>query len=124
MKKPLDDSVRLQHMFDAILEIEESMQHRTASDFFSNSMLHSACIRQLEIICEAADRVSEETRSKSPSIRWKEIVGLRNLLIHEYFGVDLDIVLEIIQNDMPPLKDAVKALLDAMSRPDRDGRKS
>jgi uncharacterized protein with HEPN domain len=100
-------------MFDANLEIEEYMQHRTASDFFSNSMLHSACIRQLEIIGEAAGRVSEETRAKSSDIRWKEIVGLRNLLIHEYFGVDLDLVLEIIQTDMPKLKDAIKALLDA-----------
>lgn len=113
MKKPLDDSVRLQHIFDAILEIEEYMQKRSASDFFSNSMLHSACIRQLEIIGEAAGRVSEETRAKSSDILWKEIVGLRNILIHEYFGVDLNLVLEIIQSDMPKLKDSVKALLNA-----------
>jgi uncharacterized protein with HEPN domain len=114
MKKPLDDRVRLQHIFDAVLDIEKYMQGCAASDFFSNSMLHSACIRQLEIIGEAAGRVSEKTRAESADIPWKEVVGLRNFLIHEYFGVDLDVVLEIIETDMPKLKDAVRNLLAAM----------
>ncbi len=112
MKNPLDDKVRLRHILDAILEIETYMQGRTASDFFNNSMLHSACIRQLEIIGEAAGRVSEEVRATSADVPWKEVVGLRNVLIHEYFGVDLNVILEIIEMDMPNLKDAVKYLLD------------
>ncbi|MCI5142241.1 MAG: DUF86 domain-containing protein [Candidatus Electrothrix sp. ATG1] len=76
-------------------------------------MLHSACIRQLEIIGEAAGRVSEETRAESADIPWKEVVGLRNVLIHEYFGVDLDLVFDVIQTDMPKLKNGIRALLDA-----------
>jgi uncharacterized protein with HEPN domain len=115
MKKMLNDKARLQHIFDAILEIEEYIKNRTESDFFGNSMLHSACIRQLEIIGEAAGRVSEEIRAESADIPWKEIIGLRNFLIHEYFGVDLDIVRDVIWTDMPKLKKEVKALLDAMS---------
>ena len=113
MKKMLDDKARLQHIFDAILEIEEYMKNHTESDFFSNSMLHSACIRQLEIIGEAAGRISEEIRAKSADTSWKEIIGLRNILIHEYFGVDLDIIRDIIWTDLPKLKKEVKALLDA-----------
>ncbi len=110
MKKPLDDRVRLQHIFDAALEIDKYMKGRAASDFFSNSMLHSACIRQFEIIGKAVGRVSGEVRVKSEDIPWKEVVGLRNFLIHEYFGVDL----EIIETDMPKLKDAVRNLLAAL----------
>ncbi len=88
------------------------MQGCATSDFFSNSMLHSACIRQLEIIGEAAGMVSDEVRAKSADIPWKEVVGLRNVLIHEYFGVDL----EIIETDMPKLKDAVRNLLAALPK--------
>ncbi|RWX47338.1 hypothetical protein H206_03622 [Candidatus Electrothrix aarhusensis] len=74
----LDDKARLQHILDAILEIEEYMTTHSETDFFSNSMLSSACIRQLEIIGEAAGRISKELRTASPTIRWKEIIGLRN----------------------------------------------
>ncbi len=112
MKKMLDDKARLQHIFDAIIEIEGYMENHTEDDFFSNSMLHSACIRQLEIIGEAAGRVSEEIRTESADIPWKEIIGLRNILIHEYFGIDLDIVFDVIWTDMPKLKKGVKVLLD------------
>ena len=88
----LDDKARLQHIFDAIIEIEGYMENHTEDDFFNNSMLHSACIRQLEIIGEAAGRESGEIRAESADIPWKEIIDLRNILIHEYFGIDLDIV--------------------------------
>lgn len=104
MKRMLNDKVRLQHIFDAIIEIEEYMKNHTESDFFSNSMLHSACIRQLEIIGEAAGRVSDKIKTASPDISWKEIIGLRNILIHQYFGVDLAIVCDVIWTDMPKLK--------------------
>ncbi|MGB5687178.1 MAG: DUF86 domain-containing protein [Candidatus Electrothrix sp.] len=111
----LDDKARLQHILDAILEIEEYMTTHTEADFFSNSMLSSACIRQLEIIGEAAGRISKELRTASPTIRWKEIIGLRNMLIHEYFGVDLDIVWEIIQTDLSGFNNEVKILLDSLN---------
>ncbi|MCI5217828.1 MAG: DUF86 domain-containing protein [Candidatus Electrothrix sp. LOE2] len=109
----LDDKARLQHILDAILEIEEYMTTHTETDFFSNSMLSSACIRQLEVIGEAAGRVSEETKAESADIPWKEVVGLRNVLNHEYFGVDLDLVFDVIRTDMPTLKNGIKALLEA-----------
>ena len=118
MKKMLDDRARLEHIFDAILEIEAYMKNRTAPDFFQQFY---AAFSMLEIIGEAAGRVSEEIRADSADIPWKEVIGLRNILIHEYFGVDLDIVLDVIQIDMLKLKNAVKELLDTMSA---DGRKN
>ena len=116
MKNNVGDKARLHHIFDAILEIENYTNNKSDDDFFSNSMLQSACVRQLEIIGEAASKVSDKIKSKSANIKWREITGLRNILIHEYFGVDLDIVLEIIQIDIPQFKIQIQALLNELSQ--------
>ena len=78
-------------------------------------MMHSACIRQLEIIGEAASRLSDELRRKSTNIEWREIIGLRNILIHDYFGVDLNIIWEIITNDLPKLNIQIRKLKESIS---------
>lgn len=111
MRGNLGDQARLHHIFEAIFEIEKYTQNKSHDDFFLDSMLQSACVRQLEIIGEAANGISDATKSTSPDIEWSEIVGLRNILIHEYFGVDLAIVWEIIQTDLPLLKRKIKRLL-------------
>ena len=74
-------------------------------------MLRAACIRQLEIIGEAACKLSEGIRSKASDVEWREITGLRNFLIHEYFGVDLYLVWEIIRTDIPIFKTHIYNLL-------------
>lgn len=68
-------------------------------------MIQSAVIRELEIIGEAAKNVSVETKSKHPDIPWKQMSGLRDKLIHDYFGVDLDAVWETVKRDLPVLKE-------------------
>ena len=115
MKNKIGDKARLHHIFDAILEIENYTKNKSYNDYFSNSMLQSACVRQLEIIGEAASKVSHETKIESINTQWQEITGLRNILIHEYFGVDLDIVWEIIQTDIPHFKIQIQNLLDELS---------
>ena len=111
MKSNFGDKARLHHIFDAILEIEIFTLDKSDDDFFADSMLQSACVRQLEIMGEAASKISDVTKSKSSEIAWPEIIGLRNILIHEYFGVDLDIVWEIIQTDLPFLKKKLHTVL-------------
>jgi len=111
MKNKPGDSVRIQHILDAINEIELYTEGITFDGFMKNSMMRFACIKQLEIIGEAAKRVTEELKHKYPHINWREIVGLRNILIHEYFGIDERIVWEIIQNDIPKLKSNLKPLI-------------
>ena len=111
MKNNFGDKARLHHILDAIIEIENYTKNKSNDDFFSNSMFQSACIRQLEIIGEAANRITDEIKLKSVNIKWQEIIGSRNILIHEYFGVDLDIVWEIIQTDIPYFKIQIKSLL-------------
>ena len=74
-------------------------------------MARFASIKQLEIIGEAANHLSGEIIEKYPDVEWKEIIALRNILIHEYFGVDAKIVWDIISEDLPSLKKTVEIIL-------------
>src|SRR4051812_34672081 len=104
MKNKLGDKIRLQHIADSINEIESYLNQKDYKEFSLNSMMRFACIKQIEIIGEAANNISEETRNKLSEVEWAQIIGMRNVLIHEYFGVDINLVWEIIQNDIPQLK--------------------
>lgn len=111
MKGSKGDLARLQHIYEAITEIEEYVQNRNFFDFSSNSMLRFACIKQLEIIGEASNHVSLETQQEFSEIQWAQIVGMRNIFIHEYFGIDLNIAWEIIEFDIPELKTKISEIL-------------
>lgn len=78
-------------------------------------MMIFACIKQMEIIGEASNHVSDEMKSKFTSIEWSQIVGMRNVFVHEYFGVDSTLVWEIIKNDLPDFKEKVKLILDTLT---------
>jgi uncharacterized protein with HEPN domain len=114
MRGKLGDKVRLQHIFDAILEIESYLVNKEFPDFMENSMMRFACIKQMEIIGEASNHISDETKSKFTSIEWSQIVGMRNVFVHEYFGVDSTLVWEIIKNDVPDLKEKIKQILETI----------
>jgi len=104
MKNKINDAARLNHIIDAILEIEQYVANESYNSFIQNSMIQSASIRQLEIIGEASNHLSENITNELTEVEWHEIVGLRNLLIHDYFGIDLKIVWDVIQIDVPNLK--------------------
>jgi uncharacterized protein with HEPN domain len=112
MRGKLGDKIRLQHMYDAIVEIESYTNNVDLSDFINNSMMRFACLKQLEIIGEASNHISEETQHKFPDIEWKQIVGMRNVFVHEYFGIDSILVWEIIQNDIAELKNKIKEIVE------------
>ncbi|MBX3164109.1 MAG: DUF86 domain-containing protein [Bacteroidetes bacterium] len=114
MRGKLGDKVRLQHIYDAILEIELYLVNKDFSDFIQSSMMRFACIKQMEIIGEASNHISDETKNKFSSIAWAQIVGMRNIFVHEYFGVDTALVWEIIKNDIPELKEKVKEILNGL----------
>ena len=114
MKGPEGDFARLQHIQEAILEIEMYLQNRNFTDFISNSMFRFACIKQLEIIGEASNHISQETQQEFSEIQWAQIVGMRNLFIHEYFGIDLNIAWEIIEFDIPELKTKILEIIKQM----------
>ncbi|PKL80515.1 MAG: DUF86 domain-containing protein [Ignavibacteriae bacterium HGW-Ignavibacteriae-4] len=83
MRDRSGDKARLKHILNAINEIENYIDDVGFSDFESNSMMKNASIRQLEIIGEASSRISNELKSEYPLINWKDIIGFRNIIIHQ-----------------------------------------
>lgn len=104
MRGSIGDKQRLIHIQEAISEIREYTRNADLSDFKNNSMMRFACIKQIEIIGEAARNITEETTKNYPGIPWRQIAGLRNILVHEYFGVDNDLIWQIIKTDIPELE--------------------
>jgi uncharacterized protein with HEPN domain len=114
MKGRLGDKVRLYHVLDAIAEIDIYLHNVTYDQFLINSEKRFATIKQIEIIGEACNALSDELKSINTSIPWKAIVGFRNISIHEYFGVDLKLVWEIAKNDFPDLKLQMQTILNGL----------
>jgi len=98
-----EDSVRLRHMLDAAQKAVEFTQHRSRGDLNTDEQLAFSLTHLLEIVGEAAGKVSAESQKAYPKIPWPQIVGMRNRLIHAYFDIDLDEIWRTVQEDLPPL---------------------
>jgi uncharacterized protein with HEPN domain len=116
MKDRLGDRQRLLHIQDSIVEIQAYVAGIGIDGFLSNSMMRFACIKQIEIIGEAANHISAETRLKFSDIEWTKITGMRHILVHEYFGVDFELIWQVIINDLPDLQQKVSAILNFISQ--------
>lgn len=99
-------------IFECINKIEKYIGDMNYEEFSKDSKTIDAVIRNLEVIGEAAKQIPDSIKQKYREIPWREIVGLRNRVIHEYFGVDLDIVWEIIKHDLPDLKEKLKNVFE------------
>ena len=106
------DLVFLQHMLDEINFLQKECKSSTFKDFTDNELLMRAASRSLEIIGEAAKNLSMEFRKTHKSIQWKKIAGLRDKIIHFYFGVDWEIVWNVIQEKLPELKNNIEEILN------------
>lgn len=104
MKGTITEKARVLHILDAIDEIANYLNEVSYEDFIVNSEKRFATIKQIEIIGEACNQLSDTFKNLHPEIEWKSIRGFRNISIHEYFGVNFQIVWEIAQNDLPVLK--------------------
>lgn len=98
-----EDTIRMRHMLDAAQKAVAFMDTRGHDDLCKDEQLALAVVRLLEILGEAAKKVSEKCRKEYPEIPWRQIAGTRDRLIHGYFDVDLNIVWQIISDDLPPL---------------------
>ena len=114
MKGKLGDKVRLQHILDAIHEVENYLNGVTYDQFLVNSEKRFATIKQIEIIGEACNAITVELKTTYPLIPWKPIVRFRNISIHEYFGVNLQLIWEIANNDLPDLKEQMFTVLKSL----------
>ena len=92
MKSRLADKERLIHILEAIDEIKSYIKESDLKEFLGNSMMRYAAVKQVEIIGEAANHLPSETRQLFSEIEWPQIVEMRNILVHEYFGIDFEIV--------------------------------
>lgn len=97
------DLTRLRHMLDHAIEAVELVRGKLRGDLDADRTLNLALVRLLEIVGEAANKVSPETQANYPTIPWQDIVGMRNRMIHGYDEVDLDIVWDVIELHLPPL---------------------
>ena len=98
-----EDSIRIQHMLDAAKEAVAFVQGKGRGDLDKDRKLLLSLTRLLEVIGEAARKVSAESQKATPQIPWPKVVGMRNRLIHAYFDVDLDEIWRTVQEDLPPL---------------------
>lgn len=105
-----EDSVRIQHMIDAAESAMRFIQGRSRADLDNDEMLRFALTRAIEIVGEAAGKVSVEARSASPQVPWAEVAGMRNRLVHAYFDVDPDILWRTAQQAIPELLAQLKAI--------------
>lgn len=101
-----DDQVTLRHVLEYAREAIEMASGRSRADLDSDRMLELSLTRLVEIVGEAATRTSEEIQEAHAGIPWREIIAMRNRLIHGYDSVDRDILWEVVTNDLPPLPPA------------------
>ncbi len=107
-----NDAVYLAHILDSISQIDSYTARLNYTQFLKTRLVQDGVIRQLEIIGEASRNLSDEFRAQHSDLPWQQIIGLRNRLIHAYFDVNLGIVWDIIQNDIPSLKSKISDLIE------------
>lgn len=108
---PRDYKLYLEDILSAIGRIRRYVSGSSRESLAGDEKTLDAVVRNLEIIGEAAKKVPEDIRSQHPSVDWKKIAGLRDILIHEYFGVDVEIVWDIIENKLPVLEQQIQSIL-------------
>ncbi|MGK7883338.1 MAG: DUF86 domain-containing protein [Crocosphaera sp.] len=99
----IDDLSRLKHIRDAAKEALSFVKNRAREDLDNDRMLSLALVRLIEIIGEAANNISKSNQAKYSKIPWRQMIGMRNRIIHAYFDIDLEIVWQVITEDLPPL---------------------
>ena len=111
-----DYRLYLDDILDSIDRIREYIQGMDDDAFGSDRKTQDAVIRNLEVIGEASRNIADELKAQANEIEWSKIIGFRNILAHEYFGVSVPIVWDIIQNKLDPLRDACAKLLKQLEK--------
>ncbi|MBI5166921.1 MAG: DUF86 domain-containing protein [candidate division NC10 bacterium] len=105
------NQVFLKHILDEINFLVKETDEIKFEEFMKNEVLKRACTRSLEIIGEAVKNLSSDFRKKYKNVDWKKIAGMRDKIIHHYFGVRWDVVWDVIKNKVPKLKEQIEILL-------------
>jgi uncharacterized protein with HEPN domain len=108
---PRDWKLRLEDILEALAKVDSYLDGMTLEAFLGDPKTQDAVIRNFGIIGEAANAVPETVRTAHPKIPWSQMRALRNLVIHEYFGVNLEILWDTVQENFPPLKEPLEEML-------------
>jgi uncharacterized protein with HEPN domain len=107
------DQVLVNHILGSIESVESYTAGLTKEEFLGNFMVQDAVARNIEILGEACSKISQETKEEFPKIPWRDIVAMRNILIHEYFRSDPETVWNVVQIDIPELKKLMIEILNS-----------
>lgn len=111
MKNKLGDEVRLRHMLECMDEIESAIKNVDYETFIDNHVLRIAVVKWIEIIGEASVYVSSELKNEYIEVDWAAIKGMRNIVVHEYFGIKFDLIWEVASEHIPVLKENIIGIL-------------
>jgi uncharacterized protein with HEPN domain len=109
---PLSPLEYLRHILDEIEYLMGESHYLKKDQFLQDATLKRAFVRSIEIIGEASKKVSTDLKNRYPKINWKAIAGMRDRLIHDYFGVDYEIVWDVVQNKIPALREDILEILE------------
>lgn len=114
MKK--DPRIFIEHILECIERIEEYVKSVTKDEFLRSTLPQDAVIRRIEIIGEAAKNLPAVIKEKYPDIAWKDIAGMRDVLIHGYFGVDLELTWKVVKENIPDLKGKITKVKEDLAK--------
>jgi len=109
----------LKDILEAIEKIERYTKKLSFNQFSTNELVQDGVVRNLEIIGEAVKNIPDDIKKQKNGIEWRKIIGLRDILIHAYFGIDVDIVWDIIKNKIPELKTEIILMLSEIEDDDK-----
>ena len=101
----------VEDILEGIKNIEDFSKELSEREFMKDKLRQSAIVRQIEIIGKAVKNIPEEFRKKYLEVEWKKIAGTRDVIIHAYFGIDLDLMWKVIEEDIPELKKQIEKIL-------------
>ena len=97
-----DNSVYIEHMLDCIHRIDEYVESKEL--FYDSQLVQDAVVRNLQVMAESSQRLPEEIKRKYSNISWDDISGFRNILVHDYLGIDLDVIWSVVEQELPGLE--------------------